>query len=79
MTRNIPLKTRAPRRTLIRTTRHYALFRLAGDPPRPREDAHAPIADEPSDEAIWAVLEHIPLRGRQLELVLDLLSRMPAR
>lgn len=73
------MKTRATRRTLIRITRHYALFRLVDEPPRAEEEELDEIVDEPSDEAIWAVLEHVPLRGRQLELVLDLLSRVPAR
>jgi hypothetical protein len=75
--------TRAlPRRTLIRATRHYTLFtlddELRTEPAPASEHQPQPFHDEPSDEAIWTLLEHVPLRGPQLELVLGMLSRMPA-
>ena len=70
------MKRAKPSRILVRATRHYTKYRL--EETKPKKSHIRELTPEPSDEAIWTVLEHVPLRGPQLELVLDMLSKIPA-
>jgi hypothetical protein len=71
------MKRAKPRRTLIKSNQHYTLWKL-DEELDPLTPIVADVDDEPSDAAIWTLLEHVPLRGPQLEVVLEMLSRVPS-